>query len=140
MKIKLDPGAYVPERAHATDAGLDIYSPCDIKLRWLKPVTIMTGVHIDLESASCEFWTCGFVKNRSSMFKRGIITDGTIDMGYTGEIGVTLISLVPFQKKILKGDRIAQLVIPIIGLVPIEIVERLGETERGANGFGSTGR
>lgn len=140
MKVQIDNHGDIPTRAHATDAGIDLYSPCDIKLRWLKPVTIMTGVHIDLESASSKFWTCGFVKNRSSMFKRGIITDGTIDMGYTGEIGVTLISLVPFQKKILKGDRIAQLVIPIIGIVPIEIVERLGETERGDNGFGSTGR
>lgn len=48
MKIKLDPGAYMPERAHATDAGLDLRTPKRFALRSGDSVEIDTGVHVEL--------------------------------------------------------------------------------------------
>lgn len=141
MKVKLEPYGRMPTRAHPNDAGLDLYAPYNIRLRWLRPQIVKTGVHIwELNSV---LHNAGFIKNRSSMLGRGIITDGTIDDGYTGEIGVILISLRPFARKIRKGERIAQLVITPIIIPPLEqvsIVEELEATERGENGFGSTGR
>lgn len=136
MKIKLDPWGSMPTMAHpADDAGWDLYAPEDIHIMPGEVVTIKTGVHVQLPRS-----TGGIIKNRSSMFKRGIITDGLIDRGYTGEIGVTLINVGSDGYQIFKGDRIAQLVIVGIMRSSWELVDELDESERGACGFGSTGR
>lgn len=145
MKLKLDPWGKMPTQSHPyQDAGWDLYAPEDVVvparrgILWWRHngiVTINTGVHIQLPKS-----TGGFIKSRSSMFKRGILTDGLIDRGYTGEIGVTLINMSRKDYKIHKGDRIAQLVIVDVMQSSWELVDELDESERGANGFGSTGR
>lgn len=136
MKIVLDEGAYEPIRAHEADAGLDLLSPYCFILDAHSSIVIDTGVHIELPKS-----TVGMLKSKSGLnIKHGIIGDGTIDEGYTGSIRVKLYNLSDRPYNIMRGDKIIQLVIMPILRPQIEVVDRLEETERGENGFGSTGR
>ena len=136
MKIKLGNGAYMPERAHDTDAGLDIRSPIAATVFPKDSVIIDTGVHIELPNN-----TVGMLKSKSGLnVKHDITSEGVIDVGYTGSIVVKLYNhgIKPYLVK--RGDKITQLVIMPILYPSIEIVENLEQTERGNGGFGSTGR
>ena len=136
MKIKLDNGAYMPTRAHDTDAGLDIYAR-DSQIVPAKDSAIFdTGVHIELP-----YGTAGMLKSKSGLYvKHGITSEGVIDVGYTGSIVVKLYNHSRYDYKVNVGDKISQLVITKIITPPLEVVETLDETERGNNGFGSSGR
>lgn len=69
------------------------------------------------------------------------MTDGTIDEGYTGQIVVWLHNTGMKPYSIERGDKIAQFIVQPCLYEPVELVDDLGdETERGENGFGSTGR
>ena len=136
MKVKLDDFAFIPERAHNTDAGLDLKSPICIEIPARSSVVIDTGVHVDLPIG-----TVGFLKSKSGLnVNHDITSDGVIDIGYTGSIKVKLYNhgIVPYQ--VLRGDKITQLVVVECHFPDVEIVEELGDTERGNKGFGSTGR
>ena len=136
MRIKLDNGAYKPTRAHATDAGLDLYSPTRIELAPFGSAIIDTGVHIELPPG-----TVGLIKSKSGlMTKHGITSDGTIDEDYRGSIRVMLFNHSREFYMVEKGDKISQLVIMPIYRPDVELVEHLTDTERGENGFGSSGR
>ena len=135
MKIKLDPGAYPLERAHPTDAGLDIRSPREFLLRPERSVTIHTGVHVQLPHG-----TCGLIVAKSGLNVMDNITStGLIDEGYTGEIVVKLYNHGTGHKIIQKGDKISQLVILPCLYESVEIVDEITGGPRGENGFGSTG-
>ena len=83
----------------------------------------------------------GFIKSKSGlMVNHGILTDGTIDCGYTGSIKVKLFNHGGSKYEVKKGDKIAQLVIVPCLLPELELVDKLEETDRGDGGFGSTGR
>lgn len=136
----LDTGAYLPTRAHEEDAGYDLYSPVDTVVRPYMGTIIDTGVHVEIPRGYC-----GLVKSRSGMnIQRDLICEGVIDSGYTGSIVVKLRNAVGESrgdwKEIRKGDRIAQLVIVPVFTPEIERVWHMDETDRGSNGFGSTGR
>lgn len=136
MKVLLDKGAYMPERAHKTDAGLDIKSPFSFVIPKGGARVIDTGVHIQLPSG-----TVGMLKSKSGLnIKHGITSEGVIDEGYTGSIRAKLYNNGGGDVIIDKGDKITQLVILPILTPDIEIVDSLEETERGANGFGSSGK
>jgi len=136
MKIKLDPGAYMPERAHPTDAGLDLRSPVELMLWGGQYADIDTGVHIQLPPC-----LAGFVKSKSGlMFRNDILTDGVVDEGYTGSIHVKLFNFGNEGLHISKGDKIAQLVLIPVPKPELELVSTLEDTDRGTDGFGSTGR
>lgn len=136
MKIKLDDGAYMPERAHDTDAGLDIRSPIAATVFPKDSVIIDTGVHIELPPN-----TVGMLKSKSGLnVKHDITSEGVIDVGYTGSIVVKLYNHGNNPYSVKRGDKITQLVIMPIVYPKIELVENLEETERGNGGFGSTGR
>ena len=152
MKIMLDKGAYMPTRAHEFDAGLDLYSPVTTTVKgsqystppyygaygkvFIGHRTIDTGVHVEIPEGYV-----GYVKSKSGlMVNFGMLSDGTIDCGYTGSIRVTLFNTTHKDFVIHKGDKIAQLVIQPCALPELELVDELEETERGDNGFGSTGR
>lgn len=138
MNIKLDEGAFLPTRAHPTDAGLDLRSPEDVFIPAHDSRVIRTGVHIRLPA-----YTAGFVKSRSGMMVyHNIITDGVIDEGYSGEICVWLHNCGDAAYSVLRGDRIAQLVIqPVYYDAPVIVGDlRMDESERGDAGFGSTGK
>ena len=136
MKVKLDDFAFIPERAHNTDAGLDLKSPICIEIPARSSVVIDTGVHVDLPIG-----TVGFLKSKSGLnVNHDITSDGVIDVGYTGSIKVKLYNhgIIPYQ--VLRGDKITQLVVVECHFPDVEIVEELDGTERGNKGFGSTGR
>lgn len=133
MKVVLDPGAKLT-RAHELDAGFDLYAREDAIIYGGDSYTFDTGVHMAIYPG----WV-GDVKSKSSMMMRGLLTDGTVDSGYTGSIRVKLFNLGRCAVSIVNGQKIAQLVIKRIATPDIEIVDRLDETERGDGGFGSTG-
>ena len=135
MKIKLDEGAKIT-RAHKTDAGLDLYARETRIVEARERAFFDTGAHIELPP-----FTMGEIRSRSGLMKNhGITTDGTIDVGYTGSIGVTLFNNSGYAYTVNKGDKIAQLVIVPIIIPELEEVDELDETERGAKGFGSSGK
>lgn len=133
MKIKLDDFAIMPTRAHRTDAGLDIYSPIDFTV--LDSFVINTGVHVELPEG-----TVGFLKSKSGLnVNYGITSEGVIDEGYTGAIRVKLYNSSGVPVSFKRGEKITQLVILPYIAEELEPAEELGKTERGENGFGSTG-
>lgn len=134
MKIMLDEGAKV-SRAHPFDAGLDLYAMHDGYIRCNTNRTFDTGVHVQIPEGCV-----GLVKSKSGlMVNHGITTDGTIDAHYTGPIKVCLFNHGGSEYEVKKGDKIAQLVIVPCLLPELELVDSLEETDRGDNGFGSTG-
>lgn len=136
MKIKLDEGAYMPERAHTTDAGADLRTPHDVTVMPKDSVVIDTGVHIELPLN-----TVGMLKSKSGLnVKHGITSEGVIDVGYTGSIRCKLYNHSDKPCELKAGDKITQLVIMPILTPNFELVDELEETERGNGGFGSTGR
>lgn len=136
MKITLDPGAKMPTRAHPWDAGLDLYANEDGYIRCNSYRTFSTGTHIQIPEGCV-----GYIKSRSGlMVNHGITTDGTIDAHYTGPIKVCLFNHGGSKYEVKAGDKIAQLVIHKIELLEPELADSLEETDRGACGFGSTGK
>lgn len=135
MRIKLDEGAYKPTRAHDLDAGLDLYSRERQIVPARESAVFDTGVHIELPPG-----TAGMLKSKSGLnVKHGLTSEGVIDSGYTGSIVVKLYNNSGFDYAVNAGDKISQLVIVPVYCVKIEVVNELEETERGNNGFGSTG-
>lgn len=136
MKIKLDENAFMPIRAHETDAGLDILAPIGALIPAWGSAVIDTGVHIELPKN-----TVGFLKSKSGLnVKHGITSEGVIDVGYTGSIAVKLYNNTEDDYLVRRGDKISQLVILPILTPQLELVDELENTERGDGGFGSTGR
>ena len=133
---RLDPAAILPTRAHADDAGLDLYALEDSVVPPGEGRLLRTGVAMALPAGHV-----GLVCDRSSLAKRGLKTvGGVIDAGYRGELGVLAWNLSRVDQPVKRGERCAQLlVIPIATPVPVE-TDDLGDTARGAGGFGSTGR
>lgn len=137
MKVILDKGAFRPERAHDVDAGLDIKSPRDILIPALDSRTIDTGVHIEIPNGFV-----GFLKSKSGLNVNHCITsEGVIDAGYQGSIRVKLYNHSREGYMVHAEDKISQLVVLPVLLDDVEIVDAFDKaTERGDNGFGSTGR
>lgn len=136
MKVFLEEGAYMPTRAYATDAGLDIKTPIGFILPKCGSKVIDIGVHIELPAG-----TVGMLKSKSGLnVKHGILNEGVVDVGYTGSIRVKLYNNGNGDVIFNAGDKISQLVILPILTPELELVDSLEETERGANGFGSSGR
>ena len=136
MKVKLDPGAFMPTRAHETDAGLDLYATEAAVIFRDGSYTFDTGVHVAIPEGYV-----GFLKSKSGLnVNQGIQSAGVIDCGYTGSIRVKLYNHGHGMVRISRGQKISQLVILPIITPELELVDSLDETERGANGFGSTGK
>lgn len=148
----LDPGATTPTRAHEWDAGLDlyakedfvvgpcsaVYSPMGFNLQVIVGSgTHDTGVHIDIPKGYV-----GFLKSKSGLNVRaGLTSDGVIDSGYTGSIVVKLYNHTSQPYFFKKGDKITQLVIlPVECQFQLQAVDTFETTERGDNGFGSSGK
>jgi len=140
LKIFLEDGAIMPIRAHEYDAGLDMFNQSGCTP--IPPhgsACFNTGVHIEIPKGYA-----GFVKSKSGLnVKHGITVDGVIDSGYTGEIVVKLYNNSDERFVIFHHDKIAQLVILPVALDTLEEVcslKSFEQSERGNNGFGSTGR
>jgi len=135
IKVMLDPGAYMPTRAHKTDAGLDLYATEDAVIFRDGSHTFDTGVHVAIPEGYV-----GILKSKSGLnVNSGLQSTGVIDAGYTGSIRVKLYNHGHELVQIKAGQKISQLVLlPIVTPEPV-LVEELEETERGSNGFGSSG-
>lgn len=138
MKVTLDKGAKIPTRAHTYDAGLDLYAREDAMIPpYGGSKTFNTGVHVSIPESFM-----GEVRPKSGlMFNHKVVAgEGTVDCGYNGPIHVILFNHGESAYRVKAGDKIAQLVISPCLLLPLELVDSLEDTDRGADGFGSTGR
>lgn len=136
VKVKLDEGAFLPVREYSYDAGADLRTPERFILRAGERKVIDTGVHVETPAGYA--W---FVKSKSGlMTKCGILTDGLVDAGYTGSIHVCLFNHSKAHMEFHRGDKIAQIVFVKVGAPYFEVADEIKSGERGANGFGSTGR
>lgn len=137
MKVKLDKDAIMPTRAHETDAGLDLYCREKKNIWSGQSAAFDTGVHIELARG---FF--GKIESKSGLnVNHGIVSlGGVIDEGYTGSIVVKLYNEGTERYSFEKGDKIAQLIILPYAAPKLELVEELEDTDRGSNGFGSSGR
>jgi dUTP pyrophosphatase len=137
----LDPGARAPARAHSGDAGYDLCCLSGFTLAPGERSMVGTGVAIALPPGMA-----GLVLPRSGLAARhgiGVVNGpGLIDPGYRGELCVVLINhgTEPFAAQ--AGDRIAQLLLVPFCAPPVQAVDELpaGGDDRGAGGFGSSGR
>lgn len=137
VKCLAQDSAFLPKRAHPTDAGADLMAYIDGTLEIYpgEQKLIDTGVAVKIPEGYV-----GFVFNRSSQGKKGISIPhsvGVIDADYRGNIKVILKNLGEDPYTITRGDRIAQLVITPVLLVEFEDI--WNDTNRGTGGFGSTG-
>ena len=139
MLVALEVGAYMPERAHDTDAGLDLRAPMNIcaVIHPHQSVVIDTGVHVQLPKGCY-----GRIASKSGMnVKYSIVNEGVIDEGYTGTICVKLYNHGNEPYIIDSGDKITQLIVERYykpKIVNTSILH-FRKTERGNGGFGSTG-
>ncbi len=129
-------GVQPPRYARAGDAGLDLLSRELKTLNPGEPELFRLGFALALPPGHV-----GIVKDRSSLGKRGITAlAGVIDHTYRGEYCVVLVNVSHAPYTVRPGDRIAQLLIMPVATAELEVVSSLPATERGAGGFGSTGR
>ena len=136
---RLTTTARLPTRAHADDAGLDLYADLDLTIAPGRAALVSTGIAIALDPE-----TVGLVCPRSGLALNHSVTvlnaPGTLDAGYRGEVGVLLINHGAVEFPVQRGLRIAQLLITIALRPTLIEVDALPGTVRGTNGFGSTGR
>lgn len=136
---RIHPDAVLPAYAHPSDAGMDVRSVEELVIPAGKRALVHTGLVVllpPLYEAQ--------VRPRSGLaLKFGVTvlnTPGTIDSGYRGEIGVILANFGDADFIVKKGDKIAQLIIAPVTQPEVCEVSEIDETDRGAGGFGSTGR
>lgn len=136
---QLDKELSPPVRAHAGDAGLDLRSAESFELAQGERRAVPTGLAVAIPEGHA-----GLVVPRSGLAARhgiGIVNaPGIVDAGYRGEIKVLLINHGSEPVAFSRDERIAQLVITPVVVADVELVDDLDDTERGAGGFGSSGR
>ena len=136
MKVMLDDGAKMPTKAHRADAGFDLYSRETVIVSAKESATFDTGVHMQIPEGFV-----GFLKSKSGLnVKHGITSEGVIDSGYTGSIVVKLYNHSGKDYKVQIGDKISQIVLLPILMTDLELVKDFESSERGNNGFRSSGR
>ena len=153
MKVKkIHPDAIIPEFAHDTDTGADLFTCEDLILLPKEKGIAKTGLIFDIPQG----W--GFqIRNKSGNTVKGVpvkvvrgkeVLDiraditvylGTVDQGYRNEVGIMVKNEEDFPVIIPKGVKLAQMVLEQIHQCIFEEVDEVSETERGLGGFGSTG-
>lgn len=139
LKVKrLRPGAQLPTRGTSGASGLDLYACLESDIELGPDATLVpSGIAVEVPY--------GYevqVRPRSGLARRGVnVVFGTADSDYRGEIFVNMYTFGTQQSyRIHHGDRIAQLVVARVEMLPAVEVEDLSDTSRGEGGFGSTGR
>ena len=127
----MNDNAIIPTRTSKESAGLDLCSSIDVDIEVSSIKKVNTGICISLPENSY-----GSIRDKSSLVSKGLLTlGGVIDKDYTGEIIVTMTSLIE-PIKIKKGQKIAQLIVSNIMYPEIKKVKFLNDTERNNKGFG----
>lgn len=135
--VLLDGAARVPSRNHPTDAGYDLYALEDVWVKARQSSLVSTGVAVAIPKGYY-----GRIASRSGL-ALGCdleVGAGVVDASYRGELKVLLRNHGDRMVCLRAGDRIAQMIVTPIYVGEIEKVETLDDTERGAKGFGSSGR
>lgn len=136
--IKLDAELPTPQHAHPGDAGVDLFAREDTSLASGEWATVPTGVAIAIPEGHV-----GLVAPRSGLAARHGVSvvngPGIVDAGFRGELKVIVINHGPEELALLRGERIAQLVVVPVSEVTFDLVDELPASSRGAGGFGSTG-
>ena len=139
--VRLDADLPLPSYAHVGDAGADLVARIEVLL---EPgggrAMVPTGIALAIPDGYA-----GFVQPRSGLaLRHGVTclnTPGLIDSGYRDELAVLLVNTDPvIPYRVQRGDRIAQLVLQRVEHAAFTEVGSLAGTERGLDGFGSTGR
>lgn len=134
--VRLDPGAVVPSKAYADDAGFDLVCVEDRMIRPGEVEDVRTGVAIAMPPG---WW--GRIIGRSSTLRkhRLIVNEGIIDAGFRGELFTGVYNPTDVVQTVYRGSRLAQLL--FLPVPTVHWVERneLPPSERGENGFGSSG-
>lgn len=135
---QLRPDAILPSRANPTDAGLDLYAVEDAVIEAMGREVVGTGIAVEIPVGYV-----GLIWPRSGLaVKKGVNTlAGVIDSDYRGEVVVALHNTDLAEDVVIRqGDRIAQILIQPVALLTPAFVEELSSTDRGENGFGSSGQ
>lgn len=138
MKIKFSQDqAFTPVYAEPSAAGMDIKASVATVIEPGRIGKVQTGLHVEIPE--CHY---GALVGRSGLAAKGILAHyGTIDSSYRGPIGVILFNTTDEPFKVNVGNRIAQLIIqPYVRIQEFEVVDELSFTQRGENGFGSSGK
>lgn len=137
LKVKrASPTTKLPTRAHDTDAGIDLYADIDeeINVAPNSMIKIPTGIAFEIPNGYM-----GLLKDRSSQGVKGNhVYAGVIDSAYRDYIVIVIHSA--YGMKILPGEKIAQILILPVPQMELVEVNELSVTDRGTNGFGSTGK
>lgn len=142
VKIILRDNNCFPIKAHESDAGYDLKSMNDYVVNPNEQVLVDTGINIGLPKEQDWIYQAQIRPRSGLALKKGItITNspGTIDENYHGNIGVIIRNTGKESFVINKYDKIAQMVITKIPKTELIIVDSLQDSDRGSNGFGSTG-
>ena len=128
--------AQMPFKAHRSDAGFDLFADEEAWVFARERQTIKTGISFDMPENMA-----GLIWPRSGLsVKKGIdVLAGVVDSGYRGEVMVCLYNTGDKILQVKRGDRIAQIIFQEVPEVGITVIDSLGSSQRGSNGFGSTG-
>lgn len=137
IKVKrLKEHAVVPSYAHMGDAAMDLCSAEDYVVPSGKRQLVLTGIAMELPVG---YWAN--IRGKSGLaYKKGIsILGGVIECTYRGEYGVVVLNTGEEDFEIKAGDKVAQVVVAPVAVAEVEVVEELGESDRGDGAWGSTG-
>lgn len=136
LKFTKDEGAVAPSFAYPGDAGMDLGVQGNHRILPGERVDLPTGVAVELP----EGYYARLVGRSSTLRKRGLLVfEGIIDQGYRGPLFVYVTNMTTTAVEVMDGSRIAQLIVTPIVQPTLHQVESLSTSERGANGFGSSG-
>lgn len=134
LRVKLDEGAKLLDRAHPTDAGADLFAPHDVTVPARGSAVVDTGVHVELPEG-----TAGLLVSKSGLnVKCSTLSTGLIDEGYDGSIAVKLYNHGDKPVTLARGSKISQLVVLPVHYPEIVQADEIGGGPRGDAGFGST--
>ena len=156
LVLKKAAGAKIPEKAHSSDFGYDVYATSEQEVApgiWKYGL----GIALQIETKPmAETIVIGYrLDARSSIWKTGMILSngpGTIDQDYTGEISAVFYQVIPegtpffdgektgIIQRYHVGDKIGQIHLEVSWDLEFKEVDSLEQTERGENGYGSTGK
>lgn len=135
MRVVIGENGFLPNRAHAADAGYDLRTPTVFTVPAMSRATVSTRVRMSIPVGYA-----GFVRSKSGLSKNhGLYCEGVVDAEYTGEVCCTVFNHSNEDYTFQAGDKVAQIVIVPILTPELELVGELEQTERGSGGFGSTG-
>lgn len=144
MKVKikiLDPKAVIPFKTHDRDFCYDCVAVSEEEVApnvWKYGL----GFALEIEDGEIDIIPSAEIRPRSSIWKTGMVLSnsvGTVDEPYRGEVSAVFYHVMPNMPRYKVGDKICQLHITTTGYIEFMLAEELTPTDRGCNGYGSTG-